>query len=95
MDREYRDVVIETYRNQGEASSSAIRARPIAGQGLSTSMKVECSSKMRDTHPPGTLFRVRAKVISREGGPDFLYTNHAWKYQVISRDEANALLRDG
>jgi len=44
---QYRDVIIETFRNIGGGSSKSIRARPIAGQSLDTSMKVECSSSMR------------------------------------------------
>ena len=44
----YRYAIIETYRSYGESSRHSIRARPLPGQGLSTSLKVECSSSMRE-----------------------------------------------
>jgi hypothetical protein len=85
---DYRYVVIETYRSTGEGSSKKMRARPLPGQGLSAEMKVECSSKMRDAHPAGTLFLIQAKVTDREGGTPFLYTSHQWSYKIISPVEA-------
>lgn len=88
----YRQVAIQTYRNSGETSSKAIRARPLAGQGLSASMHVECSSKMRNQYPVGTIFVVRAKITSREGGPDFVYTSWQWPYKVVQLADAMNLI---
>ncbi len=89
---QYRQIVIETYRNPGEPSSKAIRARPIAGQGFSTTLNIECSSKMRLTHPVGTHMIVRAKVTTREGTP-FLYTHYSWPYRVVSEEEAKQFIQ--
>ena len=47
-------------------------------------MKVECSKAMRYSHPVGTKFKITAKLTDRLGGTKFLYTNHNWKYEVIS-----------
>lgn len=88
----YRKVVIETYQNIHGGSSKSIRARPIAGQGLSTEMNVECSSKMRKGHPVGTKFLLEAKVTSREGGSDFLYAHYNAPYEVISDGDVKAFL---
>ena len=88
----YQDIIIETFRNTGGGSSKSIRARPVAGQGLDTSMKVECSSSMRKNHPVGTLFLLQAKVTNREGGTPFLYAHFDTPYKVITSNEANEFL---
>ena len=43
----YRKIVIETYSGTREKSTGAPPARPLPGQGLDTSLKVECSGAMR------------------------------------------------
>ena len=89
----YRDVLIETYRNINSPSSKSIRARPVTGQGLDTSMNVECSSSMRKSHPVGTKFILRAKITTREGGTPFIYSRFDWPYRVVSEEEAEEFLR--
>ena len=64
----YRTIAIESFRNPGEPSSASVRARPLPGQGLSTEIRVECSSKMRKNYPLGTIFIVQAQLIDKEGG---------------------------
>jgi hypothetical protein len=88
----YRQVIIETFKNIGNSSSKSVRARPISGQGLNVTMKVECSSKMRKDHPVGTLFLLEAKVTDREGGTPFLYAHYNSPYKVVSKNEAAELL---
>ena len=89
----YREVVIETYKNTRGGSSKSIRAKPIAGQGLDTTMNVECSSSMRKRYPIGTLILLEAKIANKEGGPDFLYAHFESPYRVLSADEAKEFLR--
>lgn len=91
----YRRVAIETYPNYGEPSPSSIRARPLPGQGFSTEMKVECSKRMRFAHPVGTVFIVQAQVTDREDGTPFLYTSWQWKYEVVDREVAEAMIAAG
>jgi predicted transcriptional regulator len=88
----YRKLAIETYLSIGESSSKSVRARPLAGQGLSVDMHVECSSKMRLKHPIGTVFIIRAKITNREGGPDFVYTSWQWPYVVSDKSSARDLI---
>lgn len=83
----YRDVIIETFRHTGGNSKHSIRARPMSGQGLSTSMRVECSSSMRNKHQVGTLFKIRAKIKSTDQEPH-LYTSWQWTYEILSAQEA-------
>lgn len=89
---EYRDYLFETYKQVGEASSSRIRVRPLAGQGLDGNMKVRCSKALRSEHPIGTIFRLKAKVTSREGGTPFLHAPHTWPYEVITPKRARTCL---
>ena len=88
----YHNVVIETYRNIHGGSSNSIRAHPLPGQGLDTSMNVECSSKMRKGHPVGTKFLLQAKVTDRDGGSPFLYAHYNAPYRVVSYDEAREFI---
>ena len=90
----YQNVAIETYRNSGESSSSAIRARPLSGQGFPCDTKVECSKKMRSTYSVGTVFIVWAKVTDRDGTP-FLYTSWRSEYQVVEKGAALARVAAG
>lgn len=87
----YRYFIIETYENRGEPSNKKVRARPVAGQGVSTGLNVECSVAMREAHPPGTLFKVDCKVTDREGTP-FLYRHFSWPYEIVSLAEASQFL---
>jgi hypothetical protein len=87
----YRNVVIKTFKATGGGSSKSVRASPIDGQGLDTSMKVECSSSMRKHNPVGSLFLLQAKVINKEG-TDFLYAHYDTPYKVITEQDANEFL---
>lgn len=88
----YRYFIIETYENRGEPSSKKVRARPVAGQGISTQLNLECSVAMREAHSPGTLFKVDCKVTDREG-TSFLYRHFAWPYEVVTRQQAEEFIR--
>ena len=89
----YQNIVIVTYENFGEPATERIRARPVSGQGLDTSMKVECSSKMREKHPIGIKLLIRAKVTNRKGGIPFLYCHYSWTYKVLTDEEADAFIK--
>jgi hypothetical protein len=88
MAGDYQQVLVQTYRAVGEQSSKSTRARPLAGQGLDTTMKVECSSNMRDGHPHGTIFQLTAKITNRRGGPPFVYTHPQWPFKVLTAVQA-------
>jgi hypothetical protein len=47
---------------------------------------------MRELHPIGTKFRVRAKLTDREGGGEFLHAPYRWPYVVVSAREARDLI---
>ena len=88
----YRYVIIETFLHSGGASKHLVRARPIPGQGLAPSMRVECSSSMRDRHPIGTKFKVWARIKDTDQTPH-LYTFWRWKYDVVNDEETKNFLQ--
>ena len=92
MQDSYRYVLIQTYVAQGEQSKHQLRARPLPGQGLSTSMRIECSAKMREAHPPGTIFKVTAKIKDTDREPH-VYTSWQWQYEVVSPAQAAEFTR--
>jgi len=87
----YRYFIIQTYENHGEPSSKKIRAHPLDGQGVSSTLNVECSASMRERHAPGTLFKVDCKVTDRKGTP-FLYRHYSWPYEVVTPQVAKQFI---
>lgn len=92
MNGAYKKYLVETFLSVSEQSERKIRARPLAGQGISPNVRVECSSSMRMSHPVGTKFVIQAKVTDREGGPPFLYTSFKWPYQVVTDEDAKEFI---
>ena len=84
----YQQVVIKTHKRVGGGSSKSIRANPIDGQNLDTSMKVSCSASMRNNHPIGSYIRLEAKINTREDGPAFLYSPPNASYEILTEQEA-------
>jgi hypothetical protein len=79
----YIRIVVETYRESGSGLHGDIHVRPIAGQGIPQSLRVRFPKSLRRAYPIGTRFRVYAKVTDREGGGEFVHTNHAWDVEVL------------
>jgi hypothetical protein len=79
----YIRVVVETYRESGSGLHGDIHVRPIAGEQLPQSLRVRFPKSLRHAHPIGTRFLVYAKLTDREGGSDFVHTNHAWDVEVL------------
>jgi len=92
MTSHYRFVVIQTYQAVGEASPHTIRARVLPGQALPETMRVECSSQMRESHPISTRFKVRANIKDTEKEPH-LYTSYQWSYDILTPAKASAFIK--
>lgn len=92
MNGYYRYLIVESYYSYGEQSRHHIRVRPLPGQGFPIGMNVECSKRMRASHPVGTKFKIQAKIKRKEGGPEFLYTSYKWPYEVMSDKEADIFI---
>jgi hypothetical protein len=89
----YRYVLIKTYEAVGEPSKNAIRARVLAGQGLPETLHVECSTKMRQSQPPGTIFKIWARLKMSEERNAPLYTSWQWDYEVMTEQAAARFLK--
>lgn len=92
---EFKEVIVETYsasRALGDTGRSKIRVRPIAGQGMDTNLKVECSKKMREMYPAGTKFKLSLKTIVPENNREFLYAHFNAPYEVLTDEEVTNFL---
>lgn len=85
--------VVETFRNPGEPSSAPLRVRPCLGQGLSLTIRVECSRSMREAHPAGQKFLIKVQWKRRDGAPDWLYCNYRDEWQPLTDLEADRIIR--
>jgi hypothetical protein len=86
--------IVETFIAHGEKSRSPIRVRPVAGQGLSPTMRVECSKSMRTAYPIGQKFCINAKITQRLGSPDFLYSSYRDEWNPVTDEEAQKFIKD-
>lgn len=85
-DEPYRIVVVESFMPQDRSGlHGAVHIRPLAGQGLSTALYVECSKKLSHDYPVGTKFKIRAKITDREGGGEYLYSYFRWPIEVLGK----------
>jgi hypothetical protein len=81
----YRLVVVESYVPHSTAGMHGeVHIRPVAGQGLSTTLQVECSKRLSRDYAVGTKFRLRAKLTDRDDGGEYLYSYHGWRVEVLS-----------
>jgi hypothetical protein len=80
----YRWIEVESFiPDSTSGRHGLVHIRPVAGQGLSTDLFVECSKSLSRNYPVGTRFRVRAKLTDKEGGGEFLYSYFGWDYEVL------------
>lgn len=79
----YIELIVETYYESGGGLHGDIHVRPAAGQPFPQHLRVRFPRKVREAHPVPTRFKVAAKLSDREGGNEFIHTNHAWGYQVL------------
>jgi Na+-transporting NADH:ubiquinone oxidoreductase subunit NqrF len=92
VEYEYRYVIIETFYAWGEPSRHRIRARPLPGQGLPTTMRVECSARIREAYRVGTKFKILARIKYTDQNPH-LYSSYKWSVNVISEEQAAAFIK--
>jgi hypothetical protein len=82
-DEPYIQIIVETYRESGSGLHGDIHVRPIAARGVTRNLRVRFPKSLRRAYPIGTQFRVYAKLTDREGGGEFVHTNHAWDVEVL------------
>jgi hypothetical protein len=91
----YRYVLVETFEPESTSGRhGSVHVRPVAGQVFSQSLFVSCSRELTDTSkfPLGTKFKLLAKLTDREGGGEYLYSNHRDAPLPLSSSQAKAFL---
>lgn len=78
----YVELIVETYYESGSGLHGNIHVRPAAGQPFPQHLRVRFPRSVRYAHKVPTRFRVAGKLSDREGGNEFIHTNHAWGYHV-------------
>lgn len=74
----YQYIIAQSVRCNNGVQHGDIHVRPIPGQYPYTSdMFVECPNSMKRDYPVGTKFRIRAKIIDREGRTPFIHIIHS------------------
>lgn len=88
------DIVVETYLSIGESSRSVIRVRPLSGQGIPTSTKVECSKSIRENHPVGQLFIIPVHWKTTNEMEPCLYVSYRTPdlMKPVTREQAKEFL---
>lgn len=86
-------IIVETYRNPGEPSSSKVRVRPMVGQFKET-YRVWCSQAMRRAKPVGALFRVGVTRVDQPDGESYLRIGLHDPWEPVSREEAEKFIRE-
>jgi hypothetical protein len=80
----YQWIIVESYTPASTAGlHGPVHVRPVAGQGYSTALQVECSKSLVEDFPVGTRFRLRVKLTDREGGGEYLYSYWGWKFEIV------------
>lgn len=81
----YQLVLVESYQPVRTAGlHGTIHIRPVPGQGFD-GLHVECSKTLSKDYPPGTRFRLKAKLTDRKGEGQYLYSHHRWHVDVLGR----------
>ena len=83
LNETYVDIIVESFRlSNTSGRHGKIHVRPVAGQGY-PEIYVECSRNLKENHPIGTKFRIKAKLTDRQEGGEYLYSPYRWPYEVI------------
>jgi len=84
LNEPYRMVVVESFKPLATSGlHGEVHIRPVAGQGIPTTLHVECSKKLPRDYPVGTKFRIQAKLTDRDGGGEYLYSYFRWPVEVL------------
>ncbi|MFM2275309.1 MAG: hypothetical protein RL211_1181 [Pseudomonadota bacterium] len=78
----YQNIVVQSVMGRDSMGRPKLQIRPMEGQGLATTLNVECSKKLRDDYPVGTKFRIQAQLTDMDGTP-FLYSYYGWPVEVL------------
>lgn len=89
----FMQIIVETFHNRGEPSSSEVRVRPLVGQFEET-YRVWCSKAMRRAWPVGELFRVWVSRVDQPDGESYLRIGLNDPWEPVSLSEAERFIRE-
>lgn len=82
---DYKYIIVESVQCQFDGQHGDVHVRPLPGQEPFTPyMFVECPSSMKQDYPIGTKFRIKAKLVKRDGKASFVYTHYTWPFEVLN-----------
>lgn len=86
-DADYDLILVESFiPNDLRGMHGIVHIRPLENQGLfDPKLLVECSKELSTKYEVGTIFKIRAKITSRQGGKPFIYSRYSWPYEVVKR----------
>jgi len=81
----YSEIVVESFLPPSTAGRHGdVHIRPVEDQyPFLKEMFVECSKELMNDYAVGTKFLIRAKITSRQGGKEFIYSSYKWPYTVL------------
>ena len=85
-------IVVQTFHNVGEASSSAVRVRPFAGQ-FEVPYRVWCSKALRTAQPTNSLFRVFVTLVEPAKKQPYLRVALDEPWEPISQQAARKFVK--
>lgn len=95
MQKVTKEIVVVTFRPEGENSPNKIRVYPMRGQGYSEDLRVAFSLDIRYSRPAGTLFKITMTEVRRSNGS--LSHLCAWKMETwkeLTFAEAKAFISE-
>lgn len=88
------EIVVETFVNPKESSRSSIRVRPVAGQGIPITVRVECSKSMRNSCAVGQMFLLTVQWKKNDPSKNCLYSSyhHTDTWEKLTAEEAKMFI---
>lgn len=84
-EKDYKFILVESfYPADMSGRHGPVHIRPLPDQEpYSQSMFVECSKKLSEDYPVGTVFRIKAKIKTTDNETSHIYCHYSWKYEVV------------
>ena len=72
-----------------DPDTNRLRVITLDNQAVSEGLFIECSKKVRETHPIGTVFKINVKVSKKPYGR--LYLHSLKKHELLTVEEWNSI----
>ncbi len=72
-----------------DPDTNRLRVITLENQAVSEGLFIECSKKVREAHPIGTVFKINVKVSKKPHGR--LYLHSLKKHELLTVEEWNSI----